>query len=200
MSWWKCVLLQPCFCTGAGNPEQKRAVHGVGFPTSCIAQLLRKRGEKELPPGMRRTRNSCTVWTKVLSSSNHQPDVFGTSLLLVPESCFTPAFPETSWFLQSTASRACKRHRAARRAAGLGAGSWRAPCCSQNKEKGSMQAGGSSSFQRVGARPCISAQGAGFGSWEAKTTCCFNRRLVTASWLMQNLFAETARNVTSIPW
>lgn len=96
MSWWKCVLLQPCFCTGAGNPEQTRAVHGVGFPTSCIAQLLRKRGEKELPLGMRRTRNSCTVWTKVLSSSNHQPDVFGTSLLLVPESCFTPAFPETS--------------------------------------------------------------------------------------------------------
>lgn len=38
------------------------------------------------------------------------------------------------------------------------------------------------------------------GFWKAKTTCCINRRLVIASWLMQNLSEETARNVTSIPW
>lgn len=87
---------QPSFCRRAGNPEQGRAVQGAALQHKAV-QPRRERGEKSLLPLCRgSSRSSCTFWTRALNASNRRPDLFGTSFLLVPGSCFTPAFPETS--------------------------------------------------------------------------------------------------------
>lgn len=101
------------FCplvTGLWESAAGSQVSAVGQETLSKAERCRElpcstrqpshegRGEKKSLLPLRRgsSRSSCTFWTRVLNPSNRRPDLFGASVLLVPGSCFTPAFPETS--------------------------------------------------------------------------------------------------------
>lgn len=101
------------FCplvTGLWESAAGSQVSAVGQETLSKAERCRElpcstrqpshegRGEKKSLLPLRRgsSRSSCTFWTRVLNPCNRRPDLFGASVLLVPGSCFTPAFPETS--------------------------------------------------------------------------------------------------------